>query len=208
MKRFLILFFLLASIFLIATAFWYLSKQHVKADVHSPTNTVAIQRLAKHANQAKSYARKMGFNEDLCMLIDMSFESGKNRFFVYKMRKDSVIDNGLVTHGRCNEVWLKGRRYGNTIGCGCTSVGKYKIGHSYKGRFGLAYKLMGLDSTNSNAYSRFVVLHSHECVPEKEVDPLPICQSDGCPTVSKQFLKRLSVLIDHSPKPILLWIYD
>jgi hypothetical protein len=39
-------------------------------------------------------------------------------------------------------------------GCGCTALGKYKIGDKYKGRFGTAYKLLGLDSSNNNAFKK------------------------------------------------------
>jgi hypothetical protein len=92
-------------------------------------------------------------------------------------------------------------------GCGCTSLGKYKIGYHYNGRFGLAYKLYGLDKTNNNAFKRFVVLHSHECVPENSVAD-EICQSDGCPTVSRKFLKELQPILDNSSKPILLWMFE
>ena len=118
------------------------------------------------------------------------------------------MNAGLVTHGRCNKSWLNGRQYGNEVGCGCTSLGKYKVGVSYKGKFGLAYKLHGLDSTNNNAFRRYVVLHSHECVPEQEVDPAPICQSDGCPTVSLSFLTELAKQLDKSGKPVLLWVFE
>lgn len=148
------------------------------------------------------------FNNNICFMIDMNIASGKNRFFVYDIKKDSIVDAGLVTHGRCNSNWLEGRKYSNTVGSGCTSLGKYKIGNAYNGRFGLAYKLHGLDSTNSNAFNRYVVLHSHECVPGNEVDPYPICQSDGCPTVSPSFLKELSKVIDQSKKPVMLYIFD
>jgi hypothetical protein len=88
----------------------------------------------------------------------MTLPSGQNRFFIYDITKDTIRNSGLVTHGRCNEMWLDGRKYSNTPGCGCTSLGKYKIGNSYMGRFGLAYKLYGLDKTNNNAFKRFVVL--------------------------------------------------
>ena len=76
------------------------------------------------------------------------------------------------------------------------------------GKFGLAYKLYGLDSTNSKAFERFVVLHAHSCVPNEEIDPEPLCQSWGCPTVSPEFLQELKKYIDASEKPILLWIYQ
>ena len=143
-----------------------------------------------------------------CFFIDMSIPSGKPRFFVYDLRKNAVVMEGLVTHGRCNQNWLTGRKYGNTVGCGCTALGRYKIDNPYQGRFGLAYKLTGLDTTNSNAYARFVVLHSMQCVPETAVDPYPICQSDGCPTVSPGFLQQLTVDIDGSQQPVLLWIFE
>ena len=41
-----------------------------------------------------------------------------------------------------------------------------------------------------------------------EVDPLPICHSDGCPTVSGAFLKKLASIIDQSKQPILLFTFD
>jgi hypothetical protein len=118
-----------------------------------------------------------------------------------------VQRSGLVTHGRCNQDWLEGRKYGNTVGCGCTSLGKYRIGNSYNGRFGLAFKLYGLDKTNDKAFNRFVVLHSHACVPEAEVKD-DICQSDGCPTVAPGFLLQLKSILTGSKKPVLLWIYE
>lgn len=138
----------------------------------------------------------------------MDMPSGSNRFFIYDLEKDSLLDAALVTHGRCNEAWLEGRKYSNEVGSGCTSPGRYKIGNPYMGRFGLAYKLHGLDSSNSNAYARYVVLHAMECVPDNEVDPYPICQSDGCPAVPANFLKKLAHIIDRSPRPVLLWIYE
>ncbi|MFV0605665.1 MAG: murein L,D-transpeptidase catalytic domain-containing protein [Niabella sp.] len=147
------------------------------------------------------------YNNRYCFLINMQMHSGSNRFFVYDLKKDTIVKSGLVTHGRCNEYWLEGRKYSNTVGGGCTSLGKYKIGKSYYGKFGLAYKLYGLDSTNNNAFERFVVLHSHSCVPEYEKE-MEICQSDGCPTVSPGFLKQLQKIIDASKQPILLWIYE
>ncbi len=115
-----------------------------------------------------------------------------------------MLSSSLVAHGRCNETWLKGRKYGNDEGCGCSSLGKYKIGNPYHGRFGLAYKLHGLDATNNNAFKRYVVLHSHECVPNNEVAPYPICQSDGCPTVSAAFLKQLAGITGQEPETCIV----
>lgn len=192
-----------------------LVRKHFLTDNSSLTSSenieerkVLAKKLKTKADQVKRYISARSFNQSICFLIDMKLESGQNRFMVYDLVKDSILESGLVTHGRCNELWLQGRKYGNTVGCGCTSLGKYKVGIPYKGKFGLAYKLHGLDDSNSNAYARFVVLHSMECVPEKEVSPLPICQSDGCPTVSPEFLLKLKNRIDKSVDPVLLWIFN
>lgn len=150
---------------------------------------------------------KNGYNTKLAFLVNMKIASSQKRFFIYDFEKDSIVGAGIVTHGRCNQNWLEGRRYSNIVGSGCTSLGNYKIGNPYQGKFGLAYKLYGLDSTNSKAFERYVVLHSHACVPETEVD-YEICQSDGCPTVSPGFLKKLQTIIDRSSKPILLSVYE
>lgn len=163
--------------------------------------------MKEKASAAKVFAKQKGFNTKICFLIDMSLPSGQPRFFVYDLKNDSVINAGLVTHGRCNENWLEGRQYGNTVGCGCTSLGKYRIGYSYNGRFGLAFKLYGLEATNDKAFERFVVLHSHSCVPEITTTD-EICQSDGCPTVSPGFLAQLKPMIAHSEKGVLMWIYE
>ena len=214
MKRLFFLALIILLVFTAVSAAWYTAKlQHGgKRVAHAPAagiiNNAAMEKLNRMAIAAVKFAAANKFNTQFCFLIDMSISSGRQRFFVYDMKKNAVAATGLVTHGRCNQDWLIGRKYGNVIGCGCTSLGKYKVGNPYQGRFGLAYKLFGLDTTNSNAYSRFVVLHSMQCVPEAAVDPYPICQSDGCPTVSPGFLQELSVIINRSHQPVLLWIYE
>lgn len=166
-----------------------------------------LKKLQGKATEAAAFVQKNNFNDRICFFVDMSLGSNESRFFVYDLKKDTIRNAGLVTHGRCNEEWLEGRKYGNTVGCGCTSLGKYKIGYSYNGQFGLAFKLHGLDKTNDKAYARYVVLHAHECVPETEIEG-DICQSDGCPTVSPGYLQQLRPIIKASDKPVLLWIFE
>jgi hypothetical protein len=182
----------------------FVAPNKTKAHSISPAllNTVKVKGAS-----AKNFAQQNNYNQTICFLVDVSQPSNENRFFIYNLKGDSIVNAGLVTHGRCNQQWLEGRKYSNVIGGGCTSLGRYKIGNAYHGRFGLAYKLFGLDSSNSNAYKRYVVLHAHECVPEKEVTN-EICQSDCCPTVSPQFLLQLKSIINQSKKPVLLWVYN
>ncbi len=164
-----------------------------------------LQRLKTHSHQIKIFAAQKEYNSRYCFLVDMKQPSGSKRFFVYDLKNDSVVNAGLVTHGYGGAG--EETHFSNVSGSNCTSLGKYKIGNAYNGRFGLAYKLHGLDATNSNAFNRFVVLHSHECVPDV-VSDRPICQSQGCPTVSPLFLKTLQQYLDKTQQPMLLYIFN
>jgi len=147
------------------------------------------------------------YNSSVIFLVDMKIPSGKNRFFVYDLKLDSTIDRGLVAHGSGSETGVYGKlKFSNVPNSLCTSLGKYSIGKSYSGQFGKAYKLYGLDPTNSNAYSRNIVLHKYDTMPYDE-QPGPIRNSFGCPMVSVKFYDRLQKHIDNSAKPIILDIY-
>lgn len=169
---------------------------------------VNILKLKTHISAWKQSSKSASYNAAVIFIADMSIPSGKARLLVYNLQNDSIEISGLVTHGSGSITGNGTIRFSNIPGSYCTSAGKYKIGNAYIGRFGLAYKLYGLDKTNDKAFERFVVLHAHDCVPDVEVYPLEICASQGCPTVSPGFLKKLKQYMDASAKPTLLWIYD
>ena len=129
-----------------------------------------IAKAKQQAIELKKYAAKNNYCEDYCFLVDMRITSGSKRFFVYDLKKDTIIQKGLVTHGGGSESKAGGLTFCNTPSSGSTSLGKYKIGVEYSGQFGMAFKLHGLETSNSKAFERFVVLHSHSCVPEDDVD--------------------------------------
>ena len=180
---------------------------HQPAAFASPAKPNNLAKLKSKAEEARSFVKQKKYNEQICFLIEMNLPSGQNRFFIYDLKKDSVINAGLVAHGNCFQYWLEGRKYNNVVGGGCTSLGRYRIGGSYQGKFGYSYKLYGLDTSNNNAFERTVVLHSHSCVPESPTED-EICQSNGCPTVSPGFLEALKPIINRSGKPVLLWIFE
>ena len=163
--------------------------------------------LVSRANEINNYARQNGYSTKYCFLIDMSLASGRNRFFVYDLEKKSVAYSGLVAHGCCNERFISHPVFSNTSGSGCSSLGKYKVGAFYRGQWGKSCRLYGLDKSNSNAYRRAVVIHGNGWVEDKEIYPRVLINSFGCPMVSYRFLDQLSRIIEHSEKPILLWIY-
>jgi L,D-transpeptidase catalytic domain len=169
----------------------------------------ALDRLKLQAASIQEYAKTNRFNTEYFFLVDMSIPSGKKRFFVYNVKKDAIEYASLVAHGfgstKPDHDQLE---FSNIPNSYQTSLGKYKIGYSYNGTFGLAYKLYGLDNTNSKAFERAIVLHSLNEVPDTETYPNNICQSAGCPMVSPSSLVILDKYIKSSQKPILLWIYN
>ncbi len=161
--------------------------------------------LGLYAKSIKRYAKTHSFDTSTFLLADMGLPSGKKRFFVYDLKKLRVKYSGLVAHGS-GKTRTETTVFSNTPNSWCSSMGKYRIANKYNGRFGTAYKLIGLDSTNRNAFVRAIVLHAYECVPDTEVFPQTICNSLGCPMVSVNFLKTLDLEIQQSKKPLLLWI--
>lgn len=209
LKLILIFFLVSAAFSLSGYYFWYKPKfkpaKHISAPLKRSSEEVA--RLRNRTLSVKKYISDNQYNSRICFFIDMNIHSGKDRFFVYDLEKDSILASGLVAHGSCDNGFQEDARFSNKINSGCSCDGKFRIGKSYTGRFGLAYKLHGLDSSNNNAYERTIVLHSYKCVPEQEVYPMPVCNSRGCPMVSVAFLEKLKLFIDRSKDPILLSVY-
>jgi hypothetical protein len=166
-----------------------------------------FRHLQNKAAVSRSFALQNGLSTSFSFLIDMNLPGGKNRFFIYEHQKDTILYAGLVSHGSCRNPFLDKPIFSNVPESGCSSLGRYKVGYAYQGSFGKAFKLHGLDSTNSNAFQRLIVLHAYHAVPDSEVHPAPIINSFGCPMVSYSFLEKLSALIEKEKKPLLLWIY-
>ena len=180
-------------------------KQEEKETAVIPGNTAIINILTKKVN---NYAIQNDMSTEYCFLIDMSLPSGRNRFFIYDMKKNSIIYSGLVSHGSCNETFLARPKFSNESKSGRSSLGKFKVGEFYNGKYGRSFRLYGLDNCNSNAYKRAVVIHGYDCVPDEEIYPRVLCNSFGCVMVSYKFFDKISQMIKSSEKPIVLWIYQ
>jgi hypothetical protein len=174
----------------------------------STITNVTEQRLLERVKIIKQFINANSkYNKELAFFIDMRVMSGKNRFIVYDLKNDKIMDQGLVAHGIGSENGTAGElKFSNVNNSFCTSLGKYYIGQNYVGKFGKAYKLYGLDPTNNNAFARSIVLHKYDKVPYEEQDKA-ICHSLGCPMVNEIYYDRIQKLIDNSNKNIVLDIY-
>ena len=174
----------------------------------SSLTTLTEQRLLERVKSIKQFiGTNSKYNNELAFFIDMRIMSGKNRFIVYDLKNDKIVDQGLVAHGIGSETLNNEElKFSNANSSFCTALGKYYIGNDYLGKFGKAYKLYGLDPTNSNAFARSIVLHKYDKVPYEEQDRA-ICHSLGCPMVNEIYYGRIEKLIDTSKRNIILDIY-
>jgi hypothetical protein len=171
-------------------------------------NELEILRLTDHVNEIKSVVsidRK--YSTKIAFLVDMKIKSGKNRFFVYDLQNNKILDQGLVAHGCGSETGIPGDlKFSNVPNSNSTSLGRYSIEKSYHGMFGKAFRLNGLDESNNNAFKRAIVLHHYSAVPYEEQDHY-IARSHGCPMVNEVFFKRLEKIIESSDSKIMLYVY-
>ena len=170
---------------------------------------IEFARLTEHVDEIKSYtASNRKYSNKIAFLVDMKIKSGKNRFFVYDLENNQILDQGLVAHGSGSETGIKGDilQFSNTPNSNCTSLGRYSVEKPYKGVFGKAFRLAGLDETNNNAMKRAIVLHHYKEVPQDE-QGYYIINSHGCPMVNEAFFKKLEKYIEGSDSKILLSVY-
>lgn len=195
------------SLFLFVTVgFFTGSKAYLKKE--TTTTNLEIDRINSRIDEIKEMiCTDSKYNTKIAFFVDMRIPSGKNRFFVYDLVNNKIIDQGLVAHGSGSETGAKGNlKFSNEPNSNCTALGRYSIEKCYKGSFGKSYKLNGLDETNSNALKRAIVLHYYSAVPYEEQDYY-ISNSHGCPMVNEQFFKRIEKLIDTSKSKIILDVY-
>lgn len=203
-----ILYFLLLIIILFSLKILLDNSKKIEIIKSKKEDKETALKLSKRVQEVKKLiASGSGYDKKIAFFIDMKIMSGRNRFFVYDLQKDKIIDEGLVAHGFGSETKFEGElKFSNVNDSKCTSLGKYYIGYSYNGQFGKAYKLYGLDKTNDNAFLRNIVLHKYSKVPyEQQINP--ICLSYGCPMVSEKYYARIEKIIDNSGKKIVLDIY-
>ncbi|KAA5534902.1 peptidase [Taibaiella lutea] len=170
--------------------------------------------LKKKAIAAKAYCKANDMDLSTVILINMNIHSGLKRFVVWDFKKDTIMMEGLVTHGCGTSKWGSDESktkpvFSNTPDSHCSSLGKYKIGERGYSSWGIhvKYLLHGLESTNNNALARTVVLHGWNAIPDYETYPDGISESWGCPAVSNDFMAALDSLLKKKANPVLLWIY-
>lgn len=152
-----------------------------------------------------SYIKEVNPHSDYAILIDMSLPSNEKRWSVVDLKSSKVLYKTYVAHGRGSGGGVQATTFSDKPGSNCTALGIYKITGSFIGEHGLSYLLDGMESTNKNAMSRGIIIHSAWYAEDNFITNYGRCgNSWGCPAVSSEALKACEPYL----KPgTLVWIY-
>ena len=106
-------------------------------------------------------------NRDYLTVVDFSKHSGKQRFYVVD-RKSGAVKSFVVAHGKMSDPSWTGyaTSFSNVPGSNQSSVGFAVTADTYYGSHGRSLRLEGLSPTNSNMYTRAIVIHGASYVVE------------------------------------------
>lgn len=176
------------------------------------------------AEELKEYCVKNNYNTNIGVLVDYSVHSGRTRFVVWDFNNNKALLKSICAQG-CGKGENQGKNvFSNEMGSLCSSLGHYKIGkerkmNSIKGR--PALNLTGLDSTNSNAIARGILIHPVH-LPSFSIYPFSIPSkvyrifgkaimrpySEGCVTIPfDKYKETVTILNENKGKPVILWVY-
>lgn len=132
-------------------------------------------------------------HDDVVGIADFSPASRAARLHLLDMRGRTET-SFLVAHGRGSDPQHTGylHRFSNEPGSNCTSEGAYRTADYYVGAHGKSMRLQGLESTNSNAESRAIVVHAAWYVSEDMVrEHGMLGRSEGCFAVADSHLPEV-----------------
>lgn len=163
-------------------------------------------RVEARAAALRSYCEQEGYNTHLALFVDLSRHSGRCRFMAWDFEQNRPILSSPVSHGSGSQRSHRRSAYArlsNEDGSHLSSVGRALVAERYEGSYGIAYRLDGLESTNSNLRSRCVVLHGWSYTTSLPIFPIPTVGSFGCPVLSKSVMARVDELLRNQDRVIL-----
>jgi hypothetical protein len=168
-----------------------------------------LTRFRQRAVEAAKYCRENGYNQRVVLLWDLSIHSGRRRFVVWNIAEGRAEYAFVASHGsgsRRSHVPSAYARVSNADGSHLSSVGRVLVAERYVGRYGVAYRLDGLDETNSAMRRRCIVLHGWRYTTSFPVWPLPTIGSWGCPVLSRRDMNILDKILQQE-QSVVLWAY-
>ena len=153
----------------------------------SPAPTVAQmadyhRRILARAAEERDRAGVKLWRKDLVGVADYAMPSSLPRFHFANL-ENGTVRSFLVAHGKGSDPehsgWLQ--NFSNMPGSNATSRGGYLTCEWYTGKYGTSIRLVGLDSDNSLALDRAIVVHPAKYVGDAMIARWgKIGRSEGC----------------------------
>lgn len=166
-------------------------------------------RLSSHAEELRDFCRRNGYNSRVGLLMDLSRHSGLRRFVVWDFEKAKVLWRFPASHGSGSVLSHVRSAYAvcsNDDSSHLSSLGRALVAERYEGRYGVAYRLDGLEESNSALRKRCVVLHGWRYTTSFPIYPLPAVGSWGCPVLSRRAMRCVDEILKKEEK-VILWMY-
>lgn len=202
---------LLMTAFAIGMGFAHTDKRMETASDYQKTadkfhKDQSAKKAQKFIDSLKPWLEENDYSTDLLLVADMGLKMSVKRFYAVNPNTKKLLKDFLVAHGSGGGSTIDNAVLSNVSGSNCTSAGKYRIGDTYNGNFGKAYRLHGLDASNNKAFERAIVLHAYRDQTTEEYGS-PNYFSAGCPMLAKPSFAWVDSMIQAQEKPVLLVIY-
>jgi hypothetical protein len=148
------------------------------------------QAALKRALQYYQDNPTIATNRDFVTVIDFDQASTVKRMHVIDMRAEKATAL-YAAHGE-NSGQLYATKFSNVEDTHMSSLGIYVTGEEYQGKNGRSMRLYGMESTNSNAYKRAIVLHGANYVSKEFITKNGrLGLSWGCPAIEHGLVDRM-----------------
>ena len=204
-------------IILIILIFPIVSMAKLPASCEVKINQAIEKYLPKHATlrpevlrlALESYEcaleRGVRDKKKILTIIDYSLPSSVKRMWVLDLKKETVLFNTLVAHGKYSGD-LKSIHFSDKPGSLESSIGLFVTGKTYYGHDGYTLRLKGLEKGfNDKAEARHIVMHGAWYVSKQTLQHYGrIGRSWGCPALDEHIIKPV---IDKIKDGTILFAY-
>jgi len=141
-------------------------------------------------------------NKDYMTLVDFSKHSSKARFYILDL-VNQTHEELHVAHGKGTDPGHTGyaKYFSNVHNSKKSSLGIYLTAERYWGSNGLSMRLDGKEASNSNARSRYIVVHGAKYVsPGRSIQG----RSWGCPAVA---MNKINSVVEQTENGSILYAF-
>ena len=165
-----------------------------------------VSALVKKGLTQLPWLKRNGFSQRYLLLADLSLPMNEYRLFLIDLEKQTVLLRSVMAHGSGGGSTIEEAVCSNEPGSNCSSLGRYRFGENYNGRWGNSFRLHGMDPGNNRALQRAIVFHYYQYMTD-DPESGSLYYSQGCPMVPKSTYLKVKKIVESESQPLVLWIY-